>query len=260
MTDIITNEKELHSSGYTFYLKETIDPEDNTIELTFLSKTKRHQLFPCVKIELDTDRSCKDAYLQSVQYNASCSINSKPLEKHSGTIVMIQVALLYTCDTYPYIERVHLQDETFIDIPGKPLITPRRLLNGKLGWYEEYLGAIPRDRPLKKKIEFLRKSDTMSLVQSLLPPEANDPKWWGADATESIATKVKPGLFPYLIGSAWVIPKATLKAYNVSYTETLVPKQHGGAYRRRLCTMIATRQRNYINPHHYTVNKISVMR
>lgn len=248
-----TTEKELYADGYTFYLNETIDPDDHTIELTLLSKSKQNQLFPCVKIELDTRPSRKDAYLQSVQYDATCSINAKQLEKHSGTILMIKVALAYLCTNYTHIQRVHLQDETFIDIPRKPLITPRRLLNGRLGWYEEYLGAIPEHEPFEKKLAFLRKPDTIARVQSLLPPEASDPKWWGADETASIATKVKPGLFQHLIGSAWVIPKATIEAYGISYTESPVSRQQGGSYRRRLRTMVPTKNRNYINSYHYNL-------
>jgi hypothetical protein len=34
-------EKEIHASGYTFYLREFVDIEDNTVELTIVSKRKQ---------------------------------------------------------------------------------------------------------------------------------------------------------------------------------------------------------------------------
>jgi hypothetical protein len=240
-------EKEIHASGYTFYLREFVDIEDNTVELTIVSKRK--QPYPCVRIELDTRPSKTNAYLQSVQYYGSCSINQKELERHSGTILMIQIALKYAIEKYTYIKRFHLQDETFIDIPSKPLITARRLLNGQRGWYEEHLHAKPGTEPLTKILHFLRKPDTNARVKALLPPESVESKWWTPNHIHLIADQVKQGLFLHLIGSPWIISAKTIQSYEVSYTESPITLQKGGYYRRRMNTILSNSHKSYVYRH-----------
>jgi hypothetical protein len=155
----------IHVKDYTFFLTDEIN-EDGDVDIQFLSLKK--QPYPCLRIELNTNKKNKEAYLQSVNFYTSCSIKEKQLDKQSGTITMIQTALTYMKKTYSHVKKVHIKDETFINIPGKPLITSRRLLKGQMGWYEEYLGATPLLEILSSKLNMLRKPETQEKLQALI--------------------------------------------------------------------------------------------
>jgi hypothetical protein len=220
----------------TFFLTDEIN-EDGDVDIQFLSLKK--QPYPCVRIELNTNKKNKEAYLQSVNFYTSCSIKEKQLEKQSGTITMIQTALTYMKKTYSHVKKIHIQDETFINIPGKPLITSRRLLKGQKGWYEEYLGATPLLEILKSKLNMLRKPETQEKLQALLPPEASDNKWWIPTNTMNVAEKLQEHLFHYLIGTMWIISADTIDNYNIEFVLEPVSSQQGGTYRKRIQKILA---------------------
>jgi hypothetical protein len=238
----------IHVKGYTFFITDETD-EDGYVEILVLSL--KRQPYPCVRIELDINPKKIEGYLQSVNYYTSCSIKEKELEKQSGTITMIQTALTYMLTKYPHIKMVNLQDETFIDIPTKPLITPRRLLKGQMGWYEEYLNAIPVLEVLKAKLKLLRKPETQAKLQALLPPESNDNKWWIPANIIPIAEKLQQGLFHYLIGTLWVISASTIRDYNIELDMEPVSSQKGGAYRKRIKNIFAKRPTKTLGRHRY---------
>ena len=211
---------------YTFFMEETIDAYDNIV-ISFLSTIR--QPYPCVRIEFDRRPQYTTAYLQGLQYYRTCSIRDKELENHSGTIIMVKAALTYMLDKYSYIREVHLQDETFIDIPSKPLITPRRLLLGEKGWYEEYFGAIPENSMLDKKIQMLRQKDVQTRIRAFLPIDAEDKTWWIPTNIQSVCDYVSSGLARYLVGSSWVIPSKTIRTYDITYTIQPASIQRGGS-------------------------------
>lgn len=234
--------------GYTFFLTDRVDEEGN-VKIMFLSLQK--QPYPCVLIELNKNKRKTEGYLQSVNFYTSCSIKEKELEKQSGTITMIQTALTYMLNQYPHIKKVQLQDETFIDIPTKPLITPRRLLKGQLGWYEEYLGAYPLLDILKEKLKYLRKPETQAKLQTLLPSNSSDNKWWIPTNIIPIAEQLQERLFHYLIGTMWVISASTIRNYNIEYIMEPVSSQKAGSYQKRMKQIFAKRPKETLSRQRY---------
>jgi hypothetical protein len=128
---------------------------------------------------------------------------------------MIQSAMMYVIEKYSHIKTIEIQDETFINIPSKPLITARRLLTGRKGWYEDYFGATPKTPFLAEILRYLRLPSIQEKVKSLLPPEASQNQWWIPNHIKEIADSIREGLFSYLIGSMWVISKETINHYDI---------------------------------------------
>jgi hypothetical protein len=67
-----------------------------------------------------------------------------------GTIFMLKTALKYTIDKYPHIEYFTITDKTISEI------TPKRLLEGSKGWYEEHFNAKPSVKT-KRVIDIIKK-------------------------------------------------------------------------------------------------------
>jgi hypothetical protein len=230
----------VNTEGYTFYVEEEpiydYDMDDNEIEtltrsILFLSLKK--QPYPCVKIDVSKDKHITIAELQLTNYYKSCSIKEKELEQHSGTIVMLKTALTYVIQAYPHVKMIELQDETIINIPTKPLITPRRLLLGQKGWYEEYLGATPKKSSLIDTLRFLRQPSTQNSITDILPPESHNKQWWNPDNIKRITDKINKSLFQYLIGSMWQISAATIRNYNINI-HIIQPAEQSGGYHKKL--------------------------
>lgn len=190
------------------HLTDRVDEEGN-VKIMFLSLQRQ-----CISIELTNT----EGYLQC---DTSCSIT------------MIQTALTYMLNQYPHIKKVHLQDETF---PTEPLITPRRLLKGQLGWYEEYLGAYPLLDILKEKLKHLRKPETQAKLQTLLPSN-----WWIPTNIIPIAEQLQENLFHYLIGTMWVISASTIRNYNIE----------PGSYQKRMKHIFAKRPKETLSRQRY---------
>jgi len=228
---------QLHVKGNTFFLTDEVD-EDGNVKIRFISLQNS-----CVLIELNKNKRKTEGYLQSVNFYTSCSIKEKELEKQSGTITMIQTDLTYMLNKYSHIKKVHLQDETF---PTKPLITPRRLLKGQLGWYEEYLGAYPLLDILKEKLKLLRKPETQAKLLTLLPPQSSDNKWWISENIIPIAEQLQERLFHYIIGTMWVISASTIRNYNIEFE-----MEQAGSYQKSMKQIFAKRPAETLSRQHY---------
>jgi len=251
----------IESHGYTFYVEESplYDETSGEICIEFLSLKK--QPCPCVRIIVSKNPKKTSAELQSLNYYASCSIKEKMLENHEGTIQMIKTALAYMLTRYPHVAQVGIQDETFINIPTKPLITSRRLLLGQQGWYEEYLGAHPSAR-IETTLEFLRQPKTQTQLHEILLkfPEAQDTlggnqTWWSPKNLKRGADERDPVIFQRLLGTTWTLSAKTINSWNalcgggvvklpqIAFDD-LIQKQS-----QRLKTIVRKARLGYVNGH-----------
>jgi len=233
---------------YVFYLKE-YDYDDMNV-ITIVSKVK--QPFPCVQLFIPNYPD-SSASIQSLNYYQTCSVNEKLLDKKNGTVIMIQIALHYAKMKYPYIKEFQLQDETHIDISAmeKPLITSRRLLEGRLGWYEEYLNAIPI-QGTKLLIKYIRDVKIQSYIKGLLSSESSNPLWWTPSniiKITSILNKELPERYKHtlninreIFGTTWSIPVEEIP--NIKYT--IDETQDGGSHIDKL---MKKGRRYYVNRH-----------
>jgi len=173
----------------------------------------RHRPRPCVEILV---RRGGTATLQGIAYYSTCA--TAPLQPDAGTKEMVRAALKYTATAFPHVRRFEVQDETHVRTPaGTQVITPRRLLTGRPGFFQEHFGASPS-------------GDTRDLLAALRAKQvcvrSDD---WSPDAVTRHA--LDAGL-PHvcLFGTTWTIPRATALAYDVTAE---LAEQAGGAARTR---------------------------
>jgi len=250
----------IESHGYTFYVEESplYDVTSGEICIEFISLKK--QPCPCVRIIVSKNQKETIAELQMLNYYASCNPNPM-LENHEGTIQMIKTALAYMLTRYPHVAQVGIQDETFINIPTKPLITSRRLLLGQQGWYEEYLGAHPSAK-IETTLEFLRQPKTQTQLHEILLkfPEAQDTlggnqTWWSPKNLKRVADELDPVIFQRLLGTTWTLSAKTINSWNalcgggvvklpqIAFDD-LIQKQS-----QRLKTIVRNARTGYVNGH-----------
>lgn len=192
----------IQSGAYTFAVHEDSEYGVNIIEFVSLQK----QPYPCVKITV----SQYGANLEALNYYSSCSIRQKTLEKADGTVTMLRVAIQYVFDKFVDLQEISVQDETHIEMDGKPLITASRLLEGKQGWYEEHFGAIPVGNTIGV-VDYLRRN--RHLFANRIP---NEPRtWWLPERVMRVSADIR---VPYsVIGTTWKILRTNAMESRITY-------------------------------------------
>lgn len=177
----------------------------------------RNRPYPCVTIHIHYDDN--DATLSDVKYASTCSTN-KHMDQTTGTVEIIMAALRFTIDRHTDIEKIILADESYIPTPdGNIEVTARRLLTGKPGWYEEYLGAIPYGDDTENLINKIR-------TENIIVSDDHDYKWWNSTNANRVAHKL---LGRSIIGTSWYIPRNTILNYPIN----IRLEQDGGSYKNK---------------------------
>lgn len=208
----------IHSGDHVFFIIEKPDYEYDedcnkieTDEVYIKCLSLKEISVPCVCLSLSKKKQKTYAELSLLYSHTSCS-----LEQDTNVVYMLQTILTYVLESYPYITSIEVQDDTLINVPGKPLITARRLLLGQKGWYEEHLGAIPREDRIRYRLNFIRHPMIQPRVRALVPPETvENPHWWSPERIAVIADQVNTDILMYIIGSKWTISAATIKKYGI---------------------------------------------
>jgi len=139
-----------------------------------------------------------EAYLLISIYEGVANIN----DYTNGHILLMQIALSYVSQKHPTIIDYEIQDDTFVNVPGYPLITARRLLQGEKGWYEEHFGAIPTQRTILL-LDWLRDPE-----HRLLFPKEKENSWWSPSNVMKVCSLIG---CPYsVIGTTWCIHKKSI--------------------------------------------------
>ena len=206
--------KYIESNGYLFAMDEYKAYDVQIYQFVAMSK----QPYPCIKISIYKGV----ANIDTLNYYANCSLSEKLLDKAIGTIYMMKTALAYVSQRHSTIMEYEIQDETFVNMPGKPLITARRLLQGEKGWYEEHFGAIPTQRTVLL-LDWLRDPQHFLLFRDKIPKV--EKTWWSASNVMKVCSLIG---CPYsVIGTTWCIQKNSIINYNITYIEKEM--QSGGA-------------------------------
>ena len=135
---------------------------------------------------------------------------------YTVSLPMIRTALMFVSHAHPELTEFCFQDETYIDIPDhhdKPLVTSRRLIQGKKGWYEEHLRAEPTGHTVTL-LDFLRDPVRRLLYASLIPEK--EIPWWTRTHLKTIAAAIRCPVT--IFATTWKVTRETALNYNVSYT------------------------------------------
>ena len=167
---------------------------------------------PCIIIFIDKENQT-EATLEKVFYSEGCSYSETPLEQKDGTIIMLQTALKVACDIFKNIKYFKLKDMSHKNINNKIWITPRRLLQQKPGWYEEYFRATPTNDT--KKIKSLIKKFYSKIEENI--PE-NNLSWWTTENILKLTSIIDRNfLTNNILGTYWIINRRTINDYNINY-------------------------------------------
>lgn len=189
------------------YIFTCLEDEDLTNYTYYF--TSKNTAEPCIVIYVPKDKSSK-AHIEKLFYDKGCSYSEHELEEKSGTIIMLKTALSYIIDKFKSIRTFTLTDIT----TKKGLwITPRRLLLGNKGWYEEYFKAVPTPET-KRIIDII--NNNRVLLDTLLPK--NNYAWWTDMNILKCTMKVdKNYLTNNILKTSWLIHKKEIESYYIPY-------------------------------------------
>lgn len=188
----------------------------------------------CISIIIDKTKTY--ATLETALYRPTCDVKNS-LQPHSGTILMLQGVLKYICKKYTKLQYVTFDDKSMV--PMSPIhVTAKRLLQGRKGWYEEWLQAIPDMDVLqtRRAISILSSEEVKQNIQKYLPVTTK--KTWGtAEDIAELAPKIVGTQAKSIIGTSWKIPRSTMLAYPVVCERLIDGGDHGEItkLRTRMC-------------------------
>lgn len=194
------------SDGYAF----AVDIDETTESRIYTFVALEKQPYPCVQVSVFGNVGNIDM----LNYYANCSLSQKLLEKGSGSIHMLKVALTFVSRRNPSVKRYDIQDEAFINIPERPLITARRLILGEKGWYEEHFDARPTSET-EQLLLYLRDPAIREGFQDRIPDV--DRTWWSPNNTMALCRAIKCP--KPVIGTTWYVPRAVIQNFGITYEE-----------------------------------------
>ena len=177
--------------------------------------TSNSGLEPCIIIFIDKENQA-EATIEKVFYSEGCSYSETPLEQKNGTILMLKTALKVATDIFKNIKYFKLKDMSHKynkNIKESVWITPRRLLQQKPGWYEEFVGATPTNDT--KKIKLLIKN-FYSKIEENIPKD--NLSWWTTENILKLTSIIDRNfLTKNILGTYWIINRKKISDYNLSY-------------------------------------------
>lgn len=213
-------------NNYTFRTIEQFGKD--VIELKFFMTDHNNANDICVKISVPRNKRYRTGNIDVLYYNKECSISKIKLKEKEGTIEMLKTALQYIYDTYPYITKLTIQDETHYNdsLQNKPHITAKRLLLGRPGWYQEYFGAEPEKKTLELINHIATKRSEIDNTISKIKPNKSGDEWWSTENILNIINNLQKSILrkriyniaEKIFGTIWFIPRNTIEKYNMHYS------------------------------------------
>lgn len=127
----------IRSGVHEYYVSKLEESDRDTI--TFGGRKR------CVVIHVDKDRREKIGYMSIAQFDKHCKLNGN-LQRKSGTVNLIKVAMKFVCELYPHLSgKFKFDDNSTIHcLQGITLSLPHFYwaIYSKT-WYEKHLNAYP---------------------------------------------------------------------------------------------------------------------
>lgn len=206
------------NTGREYKFDAYSDIDGNYLEI-FIGDTTNRRTTSCIHITVPITKEVDEytlATLQDLESRPACSVNNNLEPGRDGTDIMLKGALKYLIQEHPHIKTVELND--LAKKSGtNVLITPKRLLLGKPGWYQEHFGAVPYDKTaafIEQVLPKLRKTIDVEQISRLS---------WG---TNEDVKKISKDFYN---NTSWRITKKTISKYPVTITVEYLKDQSGGS-------------------------------
>jgi hypothetical protein len=173
---------------------------DDNFQSTELYIGEPHKTYgACIHLSIYDDDD--EAVLNGLQYGPKCSI-------------VLKAGLIYLFRTYPSVQRVSLTDKAAVGAPTKMMLSAKRLLQGRKGWYEEHFGAIPNpeSRSTMNVIKALKQPFAQNQIQFFLPITTQ--RTWGtAEEIIDYAYRIAKLDTNAILGTSWLIHRDHAATY-----------------------------------------------
>lgn len=212
----------INDEEYTFMFEREVDMFNDIVYYIGDVASKNGA---CISIVIDKNK--EHATLESAMYRPTCDAKNS-LQPHSGTILMLQGALKYICKRYTKLKYVSFDDKSMVPM-SQIHVTAKRLLQGRKGWYEEWLQATPDMDVIQTRRAFslLNSDETKCRIQQYLPITTQ--KSWGtAEDIAILAPKIVGPLGRSIIGTSWKISRSAILSYPVVFERVDQPLGGGG--------------------------------
>lgn len=214
---------QIRTMNYIFDAAEERDDDFQCINIYIGHPEKYMKACVFITIEDNSDT----AILQNAMYQVTCA-KSNNLQPGEGTKTMLQCAIKYVFDTYLSVESISINDKSMVP-NGKIHVTAKRLLQGRMGWYQDALHAIPD--PNHKQTMFLMKELQSASVKKRIAEnlDITSQKNWGTHQDiEDMAKIILPRSAKYLVGTLWSVPRHTCEC-----KYEIIESSGGGITQRR---------------------------
>lgn len=223
------------ATSKTYQFDAFLEKDGNYIDL-YVGDTKGFtRLDACIHLVIGED---EEASLADLSLKGD-------LAEGIGTDIMLKGSLMYVVRAFPHIQRISLQDVA-MKKNTNVLLTPKRLLLGKEGWYEARFGAKPTVQTQVIK-NWLRKH------QPIIEKEKEEivkPSWGSMEDIHRLSNINTTANFQKLVGTTWDIPKTVINTYPLSIdTLTIEDIQNGGEGRSGATWIRNAKRRNRRHAH-----------
>lgn len=148
------------------------------------------------------DSNIEEPYLQ-IYIGKNNDVEGLIIQKR-GMSAILKTALKYTIENYSHIEYFTIMDNTV------SYITPRRLLEGSKGWYEEDFDAKPTK---KTKIVIDRIKNSRAKIDELIAANIENSEWNSTKILQ-ICKKIDGNILAKnILRTVWTIERNTIKNY-----------------------------------------------
>lgn len=219
----MTHAFQISTGEYIYDAAEEREDDFQCVNIYIGQPEKYTKACAFITVEDDSDT----AILQNAMYQTTCAKENNLLPGE-GTKLMLQCSIKYVFDTYQHVQFVSINDKSMVP-NGKIHVTAKRLLQGRTGWYQEALHAIPD--PNHKQTMFLMKDLQSTSVKNRIVEnlETTSKRDWGTHQDiEEMAKRIIPRSAKYLVGTVWCVPR---DACDCNYK--LIESSGGGITPRR---------------------------
>lgn len=195
-----------------------------TTNYIFDAAEERDDDFQCVNIYIGhPEKYTKACVFITIEDNSDTAILQNAMYQVTCAKTMLQCAIKYVFDTYLSVQSISINDKSMVPT------TAKRLLQGRMGWYQEALHAIPD--PSHKQTMFLMKELQSTTVKKRIAEnlDITSKKNWGTHQDiEDMAKQILPKSAKYLVGTLWSVPRHTCEC-----NYELIESSGGGITQRR---------------------------